>query len=357
MRSVFTEEGPSAPDNSRKVFWEEEVTSLRLEINALKDRIVRLEEERDAEKAEVAALRRKVETLNEVVVPFEQELDAEDAGVGRDAHKKKPGRHPKVTYEALFEYRDLIIKLLEPMWPDLAPKLYAAGNAEQVLTFLTRAFESTSLAPAGVSALKQRLLSLGSAKSLYEFKESKRFRRKPPKATVIMALDVSDQGGQEAAGRLPPRQIAAAMAGVPDIDWRTSLDRCSKMPSSQWVQSRDHFAQMYNLPAYWIQVVPKVGSHEAEPGVIGPFFTETAANVRANELEIAARTVRVLIGKPDEPPAPLPIQAEKPEQRNADNEIPTQHLIGKPDEPPAPLPSQAEKPEQRNADNETPSQQ
>jgi hypothetical protein len=41
-----------------------------------------------------------------------------------------------------------------------------------------------------------------------------------------------DAKRKRAANRLPTRQIANAMAGVPKLRWRTSLDRCSENPCS-----------------------------------------------------------------------------------------------------------------------------
>jgi hypothetical protein len=56
-----------------------------------------------------------------------------------------------------------------------------------------------------------------------------KFRRKPPKKTVTDALALyQSEKRQRAANRLPTRQIANAMAGVPKLKWHTSLDKCSE---------------------------------------------------------------------------------------------------------------------------------
>ena len=58
--------------------------------------------------------------------------------------------------------------------------------------------------------------------------------RKDPQKTVRDALNrpAEDEKRIRAANRVPTRQIANAMAGVPKLRWRTSLDRCSKNPCS-----------------------------------------------------------------------------------------------------------------------------
>ncbi len=58
-----------------------------------------------------------------------------------------------------------------------------------------------------------------------------------PKATVTdaLTLPLEDEKDRRAANQLPTRQIANAMAGVPDIRWRRSLDRCSAQPSKTYV--------------------------------------------------------------------------------------------------------------------------
>ena len=70
--------------------------------------------------------------------------------------------------------------------------------------------------------------------ALFQFLRDERFRKTLPKATVIDALRLTleDERRRRASNHLPTRQIANAMAGVPNIAWRTSLDRCSAQPSA-----------------------------------------------------------------------------------------------------------------------------
>ena len=78
---------------------------------------------------------------------------------------------------------------------------------------------------------------LQNAAALREFLWDERFRKTLPKATVTDALTLpwEDERRRRAANQFPSRQIANAMAGVPDISWRRSLDRCSAQPSIAFV--------------------------------------------------------------------------------------------------------------------------
>lgn len=216
---------------------------------------------------------------------------------------------------------------LETKWPDLAPKLYTAKTVQDVVAAISEMFPNASAEQVG-RALKrtdivlrpfQRRL-LESAESLFEFVNSLRFSREPSRPTVRAALNHSAAGWQRSAARLPTRQIANAMAGVPEVTWRTSLDRCSELPSSLTVGSCNRLPRMYKLGAYWIQVEPEPGQHPINPQPLGPFFGQKALNVRANELKTAGRKIRISVRRPGKPPPDLPIPPGKgDEQRNTEN--------------------------------------
>ena len=93
---------------------------------------------------------------------------------------------------------------------------------------------------------------IGSAPQLADFIRSDRFRKKPPKLTVTAALNrgYEDPKRMKSAARLPTRQIANGMAGVPRLDWRTSLDRCSANPSRMLVGKRteEYYREVYGIP-------------------------------------------------------------------------------------------------------------
>jgi hypothetical protein len=66
---------------------------------------------------------------------------------------------------------------------------------------------------------------------LLEFLSSARFRIRPSLRAVRLVLAwQSGDGCRRAARKFPTRQIANAMAGAPELKWRSSLDRCVSVP-------------------------------------------------------------------------------------------------------------------------------
>lgn len=300
----FTEHSTSTPYNARKFSLARSVTTLR---------------------REVCALRREVSTLKDRT-RLEQDYDLDETSVG--VQRQKPGRRPKINDEELFEFRDELVIWLETNWPDLAPKLYAAKTVQDVVAAISEMFPNAVAEQAGQPVLERTDIALRpfqrrlleSAESLFEFVNSLRFSREPSRATVRAALNHNTAGWQRAAARLPARQAAHAMAGVPEITWRTSLDRCSELPSSLTVGSRSRLARMYKLGAYWIQVEPEPGQHPINPQALGPFFGQKALNVRSNELKTAGRKIRISVRRPDKPLPDLPIPPGKgDEPRKTEN--------------------------------------
>jgi hypothetical protein len=143
--------------------------------------------------------------------------------------KKKPGPKQKIDDADLLHSRDALLNWLEPIWPWMEDRLSSARTAEEVRVVLASVAEDPYLRPDWQARF------LDNARSLLEFMQSERFGKTLPKATVVNALTRpwEDAGRRRAANRLPARQIANAMAGVPDCTWRTSLDRCSKNPSNK----------------------------------------------------------------------------------------------------------------------------
>lgn len=145
--------------------------------------------------------------------------------------KKKPGPKEKISDEVLFHYRDGLVLWVERFWPWLEDRLLGARACEQVRAVVEAVAEEPNLR----QEWQERLLQ--NAAALCEFLWDERFRKTLPKATVTAALTLplEDEKDQRAANQLPARQIANAMAGVPDIGWRRSLDRCSAQPSKTYV--------------------------------------------------------------------------------------------------------------------------
>lgn len=193
-------------------------------------------------------------SLEEKVTGLEIRLQYVEANLGirspipEEERKKKPGPAPYPD-EVLFETRDRYIDWLEYYWPDLRPHLLAVkgGDPAKMEEALKRCAGAEEQWTPTVWAL------LGSSAQLVDFVQSNRFRRKPPKLTVATALNgrYEDPKRMKAAARLPTRQIANAIAGVPSLDWRTSLDRCSGNPSQMIVGKRteEYYRDLYGIPA------------------------------------------------------------------------------------------------------------
>ncbi len=193
-------------------------------------------------KKRLGALEGRVEALEREV--FQPLISFETSG----EYKRRPGKPYEIEDDQLWGFRDEIIDRLEGSWPDIASKLLAAKKKEAL---------DKALKPLAdwQSYVGKRFLS--NTEALLDFLQTDRFNRKPPRRTVVRALDGSwaDEESrlatQQATMRLPTRQIANAMAGVPKISWRTSLDRCSRLPSPMAVQKRtdEHYRKLYGVPS------------------------------------------------------------------------------------------------------------
>ncbi len=173
-------------------------------------------------------------------------------------YKRRPGKPSVIEDDQLGDFRDQIIERLEGSWPDIVPRLLAAGKKKELdKGELDKGDLDKALKPLAdwQSYVGKRFLS--NTEVLLDFLQSDRFNRKPPKRTVVRALNgswadkESRLATQQATVRLPTRQIANAMAGVPKISWRTSLDRCSRLPSPMAVQKRtdEHYRELYGVPS------------------------------------------------------------------------------------------------------------
>jgi len=168
-------------------------------------------------------------------------LEAMDA-----ATKKHPGPRQKMDDTELLLNRDNLAVWLEEHWPKIVKPLLTAKNQVEVAAVLT----PIAAAPDIRSTWQCQVMDHSAV--LLEFLRSKKFRRKPPKKTVVDALALHrSEKRARAANRLPTRQISNAMAGVPKLKWRTSLDKCSKRPSSSSVghNTAEHYRRKFGLSA------------------------------------------------------------------------------------------------------------
>jgi hypothetical protein len=159
--------------------------------------------------------------------------------------KKQRGPKRNIEDTELLLIRDNLVRWLEEHWPRIAKLLLRAKTQRDIAAVL-----APIAAPPDVSHTWQ-LGIMDHPDELLDFLRSRKFRRKPPKKTVLDALAVyqSDER-KNAANRLPTRQIANAMAGVPKLKWRTSFDRCSSCPSSYQIghNTADHYRAVFGIP-------------------------------------------------------------------------------------------------------------
>jgi hypothetical protein len=159
--------------------------------------------------------------------------------------EKRPGPREKIDDTELMLTRDNIAVWLEEHWPQIVKRLLAAKNPREVAAVLRKVATTPDIRP------EWQRRFVGHPAKLFDFLRSGKFRIKPPRKTVVDALCPSNaQERKRAANRLPTRQIANAMAGVPKLKWRTSLDRCSKHPLSYRVghNTAAHYRAMFDIP-------------------------------------------------------------------------------------------------------------
>jgi hypothetical protein len=188
----------------------------------------------------VARLERDVEMLNSL------SLWPGFNTAGDDPEKMKPGPKEQIGDLKLFRLREGLIMWLEPYWPWMGERLYAARNPNEIQAIL----EATALEPDKRQDWQTRLLQNTAA--LFEFLAHERFGKTIAKTTVTDALTLpwEAERRRRAANQLPTRKIANALAGVPEIGWRRSFDRCSEQPSRMElsVNLDLHYREQFGIP-------------------------------------------------------------------------------------------------------------
>jgi len=116
--------------------------------------------------------------------------------------KPKPGRPFELEDDRLKARRDRMLQWLTVLANRVEPALNIARSAKELQQQL-----DLHLPNRDGDETFQRLKHDG-CKVLWSFLQSRRWTRKP-------------------------KQMADAMAGVPEIAWRTSIDRCAKLPVSE----------------------------------------------------------------------------------------------------------------------------
>ena len=198
------------------------------------------------------SLERRIANLEARVEQMQEEIDRLSGVV--PAHiqealdsigKKHPGPQKKMDDTELLLNRDNLVQWLEEHWPKIVNQLLAAKKPPEVALVLRPIATAREIRP----EWQKRIV--GHPAKLLEFLRSGKFRRRPPKKTVADALRLHrSEQRQRAANRLPTRQIANAMAGVPRLKWRTSLDKCSKNPSSYQIgyNAATYYREVFGVP-------------------------------------------------------------------------------------------------------------
>jgi hypothetical protein len=167
---------------------------------------------------------------------------------GENNQKEKPGPHKNIDDDELFRSRDGIVGWLEGEWSEIVQALFATKDPREIQKILKRVARAKDSQP------RWQAQFLRHPAQLLDFLNSRKFTKKPPRKTVIDALTgpLEDDRRKRAANRLPTRQIANAMAGVPQLSWRTSLDRCSKQPCKYLVteSTAQHYRKTYGLRSF-----------------------------------------------------------------------------------------------------------
>ena len=198
--------------------------------NSLASRVARLE-------ARVEQMQEQLDRASGVLPTYFQEALESN-------RKKHPGPHEQIEASEILLRRDAIVKWLEEQWPNVVQPLLAAHNPRAVAAAMKKVASPLEIRP----EWQRRLV--GHPAKLLEFLNSEKFRIKPPRKTVVDALNFYSEKRSKAANRLPTRQIANAMAGVPELKWRTSLDKCSKNPSPMRVgyNTATHYRTAFGIP-------------------------------------------------------------------------------------------------------------
>jgi hypothetical protein len=140
-------------------------------------------------------------------------------GTHRQVNKR--GRKPKLDPELLIRRRDTLIWFLEDHWPQVESRLVKAKRDDDFREAL-RPVLTISSEIAGT-------LDFRGLARLY--KENR--LRKIPSRQMLKAFALKNKSVPSIFNNLPSRNLANALAGVPNISCRTSLEECAKTPSQR----------------------------------------------------------------------------------------------------------------------------
>lgn len=161
----------------------------------------------------IVALERSIVALERRIAISDDETFVDSNGIGSGYYgdddsepilatpvPAKRGRRPRIQPEEFAHRRDRLVQFIEIRWPQLVNGLNRRKSAKSFLKTLADA------SPGAEAAWPYQQLK-GHVHALQEFMRSGRYRGEP-------------------------RQLAYAMAGLPELSWRSSLDYGTKHPSS-----------------------------------------------------------------------------------------------------------------------------
>jgi hypothetical protein len=157
-----------------------------------------------------------------------ERLEAEVFGAGADVLGTLPvkhgkGRRPLLELHELLQRRDHLTNWLERNWPYLSVALRKAGNAQEAASAIKEAKRRMQ----GVFYAPFYSYTEKHAESLWQFLQSGRFHGNP-------------------------RNLAGAMAGLPELSWKRSFDICASHPCKSPLALEacwDHMRR--NFPDRW----------------------------------------------------------------------------------------------------------
>ena len=141
--------------------------------------------------------------------------------------KKHPGPDKRMHDSELLAYRDNLVRWLEEHWPDIVKPLLTVKSPEQTAAVFEAVAE-----PADIRSTWQKSI-IDHPSELREFLASEKFRRKPPKKTVVDAVRLV--APKSAIAQPIAYRHARSPTRWPECrnrKWRTSLDKCATQPSS-----------------------------------------------------------------------------------------------------------------------------
>jgi hypothetical protein len=163
---------------------------------------------------------KKLEEIDERTKQLEAEVFGGGASIlWPPPVKRGKGRRPLLEEEVLLERRDHLTNWMERNWPYLSVALRKAKNSHEAIAAIIKAATGMSVGPQSPFYRDAEKFEA----ALWRFLKSGRFHGNP-------------------------RNLAGAMAGLPELSWKRSFDRCSGHPckipvaiEAYWDYMRRHF--------------------------------------------------------------------------------------------------------------------